>query len=232
MVERITQALGGATGEWRAVPTSRAGRYDLPMKRQKFEDLQRLWAVEARRSDLSLWWMARDVRQKLGPRASEDDVRARTLDLLKPLLDAGELRAAGLLPDGKFAEWKGSIEDQLHRIDADWRGLGRQPALGEIVWFIRARGAGGASGWRILGYSLLCGAVTSAATGPARMYLPKSRLADSLLDALARPGPVILSAMLGQRGSRWYWGYAALAVSFMVYSCVWLAFLLLFRPRR
>ncbi len=206
------------------------------MKKQKSADLQRQWAAEARRADLGLWWMARDVRQKLGPRASEDDVRTRTLDLLRPLLDAGELRTAALLPDGKFAEWKGSVEDQLHRIDTGWRGLGRQPALGEIVWFIGAARwrSPGRSGWRLLAYSVLCGAAMSAAIGPARPYLPKSHLVDSVIDALGRPGAIILSALPGQSigGGAWAWGHAVLALNFLVYSGAWLMALLLLRPSR
>lgn len=210
------------------------------MKREKPADLQRRWVAEGRKNDLGLWWMARDVRQSLGPRASEDDVRARTLDLLRPLLDAGELRAAGLLPGGKFAEWKGSVEEQLHRIDSDWRALERKPSLGDVVWFIAgARPAGSGartSGWRILVLSLLCGVVTSVAIFLAEVYAPNSHLKAAVLDALARPGAIILAAV----SARWpHTGpgvpgsaQAVLALNFVVYSIAWLAALLVFRPRR
>lgn len=213
------------------------------MKRGKLTDLQRQWVKDGRGNDLGLWWMARDVRQKLGPRASEDDVRARTLDLLEPLLEAGEFRAASLLPGGRFAEWKGNVEEQLHRIDSDWRGLGRQPSLGDVVWFIGgARAAGGGSrgtrisGWRMVGWSLLCGVVTSVAIFLAEVYVPSSHLKSSVLGALAVPGAIILRAVLpeGPQPGRGvpYWGYAVLVSNLLVYSGAWLAALLMLRWRR
>lgn len=208
------------------------------MKRKSLADLQRQWAVEARSADLSLWWMSRDVRQKLGPRASEEDIRARTLELLRPLLDAGELQAAGLLPGGTFIEWKGAVEDQLRRIDSDWRALGRQPGIGDVVWFIRGpnavRGGGGAAR-RVLS-SLVLGAVTSVAIRLAEAYGPNTHLARSILDALVKPGAVILGAVLSGSPHAGrvvpYWGYAVGVTNFVVYSSAWLVVLLMFRSRR
>ncbi|MBM7117712.1 hypothetical protein [Archangium primigenium] len=102
------------------------------------EDMQRGWARDAMTSDLGLWWLAADIREwRLG--ATEDEVRQETLSALRPLLASGTLRAVHLLPGGAFAPWAGTAEEQLARMDAEWRGLGRRPDLGDIVWLIGAR---------------------------------------------------------------------------------------------
>jgi len=104
----------------------------------ELEDVKRQWVEACQTSDVGLWWVARDVRE-LMPQASEDDVRRVTLSALRPLLAEGKIRAVSMQPLGKFDVWKGSVDEQLARIDAEWRDLARPPDLGDVVWFIGER---------------------------------------------------------------------------------------------
>lgn len=109
------------------------------MDASRAKALQAQWVAEASESDLGLWWLARDVQENLGGDASDEETRAWTLRLLQPLLRSGEITAVDLLPDGGFVRWPGNVDEQVERIDAEWRALGRQPTLGEVVWFIGPR---------------------------------------------------------------------------------------------
>jgi hypothetical protein len=55
--------------------------------------------------------------------------------LLHFLLSAGVLEAG--IPDdhGDFHPWKTSSEDAYRRIAREWLKLGREPDIGDIVWF-------------------------------------------------------------------------------------------------
>lgn len=103
------------------------------------ESVQERWIKEAEESDLDLWWLADDVRELLGQEASEAAVRERTLELVKPLLQSGQLRAVDLLPEGRFREWGGEVTEQLARISESWNHLERRPRIGDIVTFIGPR---------------------------------------------------------------------------------------------
>lgn len=105
----------------------------------KTESIQERWCREAKDSDLGLWWLADDVRVLLGPRASEAAVRKWTLNLVKPLLQSGKLRAVDLQPHGQFLEWSGDVTEQLAIISKKWNRLGRSPRIGDIVTFIGPR---------------------------------------------------------------------------------------------
>jgi hypothetical protein len=106
------------------------------MNCDRIQETKRRWALEASSSDLGLWWIADDVRELAGDNVDECGVREQTLELLRPLLQNATLQAVDLLPGGRFRPWVGDVDAQLSRIDTEWRALGCQPNLGDIVWFI------------------------------------------------------------------------------------------------
>jgi hypothetical protein len=69
-------------------------------------------------------------------------VRRTTLEALRPLLASGQLRAVELLDGGKFERWPGNVEQQLARIEVEWRAVGK-PDIGDVVWFIGDRVSAG-----------------------------------------------------------------------------------------
>ncbi len=103
--------------------------------RQQIRDLQQRWVREASTSDLGLWWIADDVRA-LMPCACEETVIHETLEVLRPLLEEGALRAVDLLADGIFKPWPGTADEQLKKIESEWRALGSEPNIGDVVWFV------------------------------------------------------------------------------------------------
>lgn len=103
-----------------------------------FETIRKRWVTEGSESDLGLWWLADDLREILRDDATEEEVRAATLEALRPLLESGKLRAVTLLEGGKFEVWAGDIDQQLASIDEGWRTVGK-PNIGDVVWFIGER---------------------------------------------------------------------------------------------
>jgi hypothetical protein len=109
------------------------------MEKGKREALVDRWERECDTSDVGLWWIADDVREALPGDSSEEDVRREALAFIRDLLSRTSVRASDVLPGGEFVPWSGSIGEQLDRIEAAWANLGRQPNIGDVVWFIGRR---------------------------------------------------------------------------------------------
>lgn len=108
------------------------------MNDDKIEAIRERWIEEGLGSDLGLWWLADDVRELLGDKVPEEGVRSVTLEILRPLLQSGKLRAVTLVEGGKFELWVGDVDQQLARIADGWRSVGR-PDIGDVVWLIGQR---------------------------------------------------------------------------------------------
>jgi len=93
-------------------------------------ELPAAWTAAGVDSDLGLWWLADDVREAMGDGATESDVRATTLRLLRPLLEARVLTAVDLHEGGRFTPWRGNAAAQLERILREWRALPCSPISG------------------------------------------------------------------------------------------------------
>jgi len=113
------------------------------MKQKELSELQHEWVRSAQESDLGLWWLAADVREELGPSATDEIVRRRALELLEPLLRIGALEAVDLLPGGRFVRWEGEVSSQVEKIDKAWRSIRRDPKIGEIVFLSGREGRRG-----------------------------------------------------------------------------------------
>jgi len=103
-----------------------------------FESIRKVWVTEASGSELGLWWLADDLREILDDKATEEEVRIATLRALKPLLGSGQLQATTSFEVGKFQRWSGDVDQQIHRIEEEWKTIGI-PGIGDIVWFIGIR---------------------------------------------------------------------------------------------
>lgn len=57
------------------------------------------------------------------------------LDILYGLLSSGLVQAGLPTLDGGFEPWPFDPEEALARIESEWQELGRDPDIGEIVWF-------------------------------------------------------------------------------------------------
>jgi len=108
------------------------------MTQINLDALRERWAAEGADSDLGLWWLADDLRTVLGNASTEAEVRSATLEVLRPLLESGQLRAVSMLEGGKFAIWTDDVNRQLEIISDRWKQVGK-PDIGDIVWFIGER---------------------------------------------------------------------------------------------
>ncbi|MEK7528606.1 MAG: hypothetical protein AAB592_02485 [Patescibacteria group bacterium] len=63
-------------------------------------------------------------------------IQEKTFQILRDLLEFGLIQAGFPTSDGrKFNPWKTSSEDTISRIISELDALGREPTIGEIVWF-------------------------------------------------------------------------------------------------
>jgi hypothetical protein len=59
--------------------------------------------------------------------------------LLAKLLSHGKIKAGQFSKqrsDARFYEWTTQPHETIQRIEQEWRQLGRDPDIGEIVWFV------------------------------------------------------------------------------------------------
>jgi hypothetical protein len=98
------------------------------------DDLLSTLLSEAKYDYIGLWEVTKKVRL-LNPGLPPDAVRSRTLKLVAEMLTKGFL-AVDLLPSGgcQPRENQNPLEI-LECIEAKWRELGRDPNIGDVVWF-------------------------------------------------------------------------------------------------
>ncbi len=91
--------------------------------------------AKAQRDHVGLWEVIRAVRRHC-PDLSPAERRGATLELLRSLLETGELVAGQPSTDGRnFATWGGSASEIVARIAKAWPEGGLDPNIGDIVWF-------------------------------------------------------------------------------------------------
>ncbi len=86
---------------------------------------------------VGLWvilWLAR----RLFPGASSEKLKDITLLIVREVLEDEQ---AGIVagkpsPDGRsFVPWSTTTDETVRKIDEKWKALGREPNIGDIVWF-------------------------------------------------------------------------------------------------
>ena len=75
-----------------------------------------------------------DVRRAI-PDGNSAQVMSYTIEILDGLLTSKKIVAGNFSEDKEFCQWKNSTIDTLERIREEWVALGRDPTIGEIVWF-------------------------------------------------------------------------------------------------
>ena len=83
---------------------------------------------------VGLWVIVRRLRD-MG--VEEGSIRETTLGIVRRLLDMENIVAGNFNTqiDEDFHEWQMSIEDTITIIAREWQTLGRDPNIGDIVWF-------------------------------------------------------------------------------------------------
>src|SRR4051812_22943418 len=96
----------------------------------KETDLLERILTECEEDYVGLWSIYRQVKA-----AHIADAKTFTLALIDFLLSAGIVEAGVPDAQGGFHAWQLSPEDALQRITREWSSLGREPDIGDIVWF-------------------------------------------------------------------------------------------------
>ena len=96
------------------------------------DQLKRQFLVEGLDDHIGLWailWELQDL--------PNDDVRRReTMALVEEFLINRWFEAGFPTSDGRgFDPWHSTPDVSVARINAEWDALGREPNIGEIVWF-------------------------------------------------------------------------------------------------
>lgn len=101
----------------------------------QLEDVVEQFVEEGLDDHVGLWQLVRAVREDLGVNDS-DGVRSVTLGLVRTLLSERRLQAGFPARDGRgFQPWPLSLDQSISRIGSEWDALGRDPTIGEVVWF-------------------------------------------------------------------------------------------------
>jgi len=84
---------------------------------------------------VSLWEVLRSVRRYF-PEAGPEQARDLTLRAVHDLLGSGALVAGFPTVDGRgFEPWARPEHEIVRTIAEEWDALGRDPDIGDIVWF-------------------------------------------------------------------------------------------------
>jgi hypothetical protein len=101
----------------------------MPTLHKEADLLERI-LTECEEDYVGLWSLYRQVKD-----AGFPDAKRWTMALIHFLLSTGVIEAG--VPDakGEFHAWKLKPDDAYRRITEEWSQLGREPDIGDIVWF-------------------------------------------------------------------------------------------------
>jgi hypothetical protein len=126
------------------------GRNQIEFDAMTMNDLTTIaqdFLTECREDYVGLWSLVARIRR--AGAADDSNIRKTTLDLVTPPLSEKRIVAGQFVPEGKrhpgqsldkngFETWQMRREDVIAKIESEWKELGRDPILGEIVWFTAA----------------------------------------------------------------------------------------------
>jgi len=98
------------------------------------EELKNDFLVECHDDYVGLWsliWTIENEMRETDPQR----IRALTISLITELLKQGLIKAGMPNAHGEFEEWRASPDEIVKRIEKEWDQLGREPNLGDVVWF-------------------------------------------------------------------------------------------------
>lgn len=96
----------------------------------KETDLLERILTECEEDYVGLWSIYRQVQS-----AGIVDPQSFTLALIEFLLSTNIVEAGAPDNQGNFHPWNLGPQDALQRIIGEWSTLGREPDIGDIVWF-------------------------------------------------------------------------------------------------
>src|SRR6202021_3824306 len=102
--------------------------------------------TECSEDHVGLWSLVREIRR--AGAVDDSNILGTTLTLLMPFLAEGNIIAGEFVRNDKFHtspldgyefhKWKMPPREVIAKIESEWTQLGRDPNIGEIVWFTSA----------------------------------------------------------------------------------------------
>ena len=101
---------------------------------KNIDTIKRDFLIENSDDYAGLWSLIHRIKFGLGY-TDPATVRGITISLLTELLRQGLIKAGIPRISGEFEEWQLSPDEIVRRIEKEWDSLGREPNIGDIVWF-------------------------------------------------------------------------------------------------
>jgi len=98
------------------------------------EKVKRDFLVECTDDYVGLWSVIWHIKHDLKEEDSEN-IRAISVALIREFLELGLIKAGNPRITGEFVEWQLDPEGIVERLEREWNELGREPNIGDIVWF-------------------------------------------------------------------------------------------------
>lgn len=101
---------------------------------QNIEEIKNVLLNECSVDYVGLWEVISHVEYET-KQSDPQTVRETVMVLITKLLREGLIKAGAPKDTGGFVAWQLSPEETVKRIHDEWNALGREPDLGDIVWF-------------------------------------------------------------------------------------------------
>lgn len=109
------------------------------IERETMEQIRRVLVEEAQTDALGLWSVLWQVKEDL-PSLTPDEARQATLTVIREALAGNQILPGEFVDHDEdtsaFVAWPLSADEAVRRIEREWAALGREPNLGDVVWFV------------------------------------------------------------------------------------------------
>ena len=101
----------------------------------EFDELEKGVLDECFEDVVGLWSVIWDVRNRM-PNAGDREIRRIAMKIVGDLIASGQIWAGHPTSDGRgFIYWDMAPGAVIKKISDEWDKLGREPNVGEVVWF-------------------------------------------------------------------------------------------------
>jgi hypothetical protein len=108
-------------------------------ERVVMEATKRILVEEAQRDTVGLWAVLWQVKKDM-PSLGQDDARRVAIALIGETLGDNQIVPGEFVDRDEeteaFVPWLLSADEAVERIESEWGRLGREPSIGDIVWFV------------------------------------------------------------------------------------------------
>lgn len=111
-------------------------------ERTAMDEIKRTLVEETRTDAVGLWAVLWEVKRAF-PSLSAEEAKQITLTVIREGLIKRDFLAGHFSENDDetlaFSEWGLLVEETMARVEREWVALGREPTLGDVVWFVNSR---------------------------------------------------------------------------------------------